>query len=122
MEGSWERMIQLCTRFLITHNMNNLNHLLQKQVVSDEVFMTVMAEAAHVLNTKPLPTVSNDPQDEQPLTPNHPLHLQSCPNLSPGIFEKEDMYCKKNGSKHNICPTCSGEDGEEVFACVTEKI
>ena len=54
-----------------------------------------MSEAANILNSKPLITVSDDPRDEHPLTSNHLLHLRPCPNLPPGIFGKEDMYCKR---------------------------
>ena len=87
MGGSWERMIRTVRKVL--------NHLLQEQVVSDEVLTTVMAEASNILNSRPLTTVSDDPRDEEPLTPNHLLHLRPCPNLPPGIFGKENMYCKK---------------------------
>ena len=87
MGGGWERITRSVRKIL--------NHLLQKQVVSDEFLTTVMSEAANILNSRPLTTVSDDPRDEHPLTPNHLLHLRPCPNLPPGIFGKEDMYCKR---------------------------
>ena len=46
-----------------------LNHLLQEQVVSDEVLTTVMCEAAEILNSRPLTAVSDGPRDGHPLTP-----------------------------------------------------
>ena len=87
MGGSWERMIRTVRKVL--------NHLLQEQAVSDEVLTTIMAEAANILNSRPLTIISDDPRDEHPLTPNHLLHLRPCPNLPPGIFGKEDMYCRR---------------------------
>ena len=33
--------------------------------------------------------------DEEPLTPNHLLQLRPCASLPPGIFEKEDLHCRR---------------------------
>ena len=32
---------------------------------------------------------------EQSLTPNHLLHLLPCPDLPPGIFDKDDLSCRR---------------------------
>lgn len=72
-----------------------LNVLLKEQVVNDEVLSTVMTEATNILNSRPLTRNSDDPTDEEPLTPNHLLQLRPCTNLPPGIFEKEDLYCRR---------------------------
>ena len=66
-----------------------------EQVVSDEVLSTVLAEVTNILNTRPLSRNSDSPLDEQPLTPNHLLHLRPCPSVPPGVFDKDDLSCKR---------------------------
>ena len=68
---------------------------LKEQVVSDEVLLTFMAEAVNIINSRPLTQNSNSQLDEQPITPNHLLHLRPTPSLPPGSFCKADMYCKR---------------------------
>ena len=72
-----------------------LKALLKEQVVNDEVLSTVMTEANNILNSRPLARNSDDPRDEEPLTPNHLLQLRPCTSLPPRIFEKEDLYCRR---------------------------
>ena len=63
--------------------------------MNDEMLRTVMSEVQAILNSRPLTPVSSDPKDLEPLTPNHLLLLRANPNLPPGIFTKEDTYCKR---------------------------
>ena len=87
MGGVWERMIRSVRQIL--------RAMLKEQIVSDEVLSTVMAEVVNILNSRPLSRNSDSPQDEQPITPNHLLHLRSCPSLPPGVFSKDDNSCKR---------------------------
>ena len=87
MGGPWERMIRSVRQIL--------RALLKEQVVCDEVLSTVLTEATNILNSRPLTRNSDDPMDEEPLTPNHLLKLRPCASVPPGIFEKEDMYCRR---------------------------
>ena len=80
MGGAWERMIKSVRQIL--------RALLNEQIVGHEVLVTVMAEAANILNSRPLTRNSDDPNDAAPLTPNHLLHLRPCSTLPPGIFTK----------------------------------
>ncbi|PFX12029.1 hypothetical protein AWC38_SpisGene24074 [Stylophora pistillata] len=57
---------------------------------------TVMREVEGILNGRPLSPVSNDPKDLEPLMPNHLLLLRASPNLSPGVFDTEELYSKKH--------------------------
>ena len=45
--------------------------VLNERTVSDEVLVTVFVEVTALLNDRPLTTVSTDPNDANPLTPNH---------------------------------------------------
>ncbi|XP_032235493.1 uncharacterized protein LOC116617159 [Nematostella vectensis] len=87
MGGAWERMVQTTKRVL--------KSLLNEQIVSDEVLLTVMAETVNIINSRPLTRNSDDIEDEMPLTPNHLLHLRPTPSVPPGVFGKEDMYCRR---------------------------
>ena len=94
MGGAWERMI--CSVRQI------LKAILKEQLVSDEVLSTVMAEVVNILNFRPLTRNSDSALDEQPLTPNHLLHLRPCPDLPLGIFDKMTSAVDVLGSKHSI--------------------
>ena len=85
--GAWERMIRSARQIL--------KAILKEQLVSDELLSTVTAEAVSILNSRPLTRNSDSPLDEQPLTPNHSLHLLPCPDLPPGIFHKDYLSSKR---------------------------
>ncbi|ELT96511.1 hypothetical protein CAPTEDRAFT_143088 [Capitella teleta] len=48
--------------------------------VTIEALLTIMAEVEKTLNDWPLWSLSNDPNDEQPLSPAHFLSLHSSPS------------------------------------------
>ena len=87
MAGPWERMIRSVRKIL--------RAILKEQVVCDEVLSTVLTKATNILNSRPLTRNSDDPMDEQPLTPNHLLQLRPCAGMPPGIFEMEDLHCRR---------------------------
>ena len=47
------------------------------------------------MNSQPITTVSSDPNDIEPLTPNHLLLLKSEVALPPGLFKKEDSLSRR---------------------------
>ena len=85
--GVWERMIRSTRQIL--------QALLKEQLVSDEVLMTVVAEATNILNSRPLTWNSDDALDDEALTPNHLLKLRSFKVLPPGIFDERDLHCQR---------------------------
>ena len=87
MGSAWERMIRPIRRIL--------KATLKEQLVNDEVLSTVMAEAVYIINSRPLTRNSHSHLDDQPLTPNHLLHLRPSAGLSPGIFNKYDLLCRR---------------------------
>ena len=55
-----------------------------------------MREVEAILNTRPLTTVSCEPDDLEPLTPNHILTAKSTVVLPPpGNFQKNDVYMRR---------------------------
>ena len=63
--------------------------------MSDEMFETVLSEVEAVINGRPITKVSDDPKDENALTPNHLLLLGSGCSFPPGVFCSNDMYRRK---------------------------
>ena len=70
MGGVWERMIQTAKRVL-------------------------KAEVVTIVNSRPLTHNSDSVSDDEPISPNHLLHLRPTPSLPPGVFVKGDLYCKR---------------------------
>ena len=85
--GTWERLIRSICR--------HLKSVCNEQILTDESLTTLMCEIESILNSRPLITVSDDPYDLKPLTPNHLLLLKPNGSLPPGVFDKRDSYSRK---------------------------
>lgn len=85
--GVWERIIRMVSKIL--------NAVLRQQCLDDEGFQTVLCEAEAILNDRPITRLSEDPNDLEPLTPNHILLMKGKPILPSGLFEKSDLYIKR---------------------------
>jgi len=90
MSGLWERQIKT-TRKMLAGLMEEYGHSLNK-----ESFQTLMCDVEAIINTRPLTTVSGEPDDLKPLTPNHILTTRSPVILPPpGQFQKNDVYMRR---------------------------
>ena len=85
--GAWERQIRSIKKVLAG--------VCSEQLLTDEALSTVLCEVECILNSRPLTTVSNDPQDLEPLTPNHLLLTKNDHILPPGLFDRNDLYSRK---------------------------
>lgn len=85
--GAWESMIRLVRKVLVS--------VLHLQTLTDETLVTVLCEAEAILNDRPITRVSEDPNDLEPLTPNHLLTLKRIPVLPPGLFDQKDQYVRR---------------------------
>lgn len=85
--GVWERLIRLVKKALTS--------VLKQQSLDDETLQTALCEVEAILNDRPITSVSNDPKDLEPLTPNHLLQLKTKATLPPGLFRKEDLYARR---------------------------
>jgi len=85
--GTWERCIRTIRKIL--------NALIKEQKLDDESLSTLMCEIEAIVNSRPITKASDDPQDLQPLTPNHLLLLRSGSQLPPGEFTSDDMYSRR---------------------------
>ena len=90
MGGVWERQIKT-TRKILAGLMEEYGHSL-----NEESFQTLMCEVEAIINSRPLTTVSGEPDDLEPLTPNHILTTKSTVILPPpGQFQKNDVYMRR---------------------------
>ncbi|XP_057687730.1 uncharacterized protein LOC130913275 [Corythoichthys intestinalis] len=85
--GVWERLIRMVRKVL--------ESVLHQQILDDEGLQTVLCEAEAILNSRPITTISEQPDDLEALTPNHILLLKGKPVLPPGLFEKKDLYIRR---------------------------
>lgn len=100
MGGVWERLIRSVK---VT-----LNAILYEQVSREEVLVTILAEVEHIINSRPLTKVSNDPRDCEALTPNH--FLIGSPSVSVNFHGHTAIHfiLGNNGAWHNTLPISFG--------------
>ena len=87
--GVWESLIRVVRKIMYS--------LLHEQVLhmDDEGLQTLLCEVENIMNSRPISSVSNNPDDLDALTPNHLLHLQPDRSLPCGIFSKSDCYVRR---------------------------
>ena len=87
--GVWEREIRSIR--------NVLNGVLNMQPIrmSDDGLNTLLCEVEAILNGRPLTALSDDPNDLEPLTPNHILLMRSGATFPPGLFASSDQYVRR---------------------------
>ncbi|KAL4008773.1 hypothetical protein ACER0C_002625 [Sarotherodon galilaeus] len=85
--GVWERLIKSVRKIL--------SATLKTQNLDEESLQTFLCETEAILNSRPITTPSNDPNDLEALTPNHLLLLKARPSLPPGLFQQEDIYARR---------------------------
>jgi len=87
MGGLWERMIRTVKKVL--------KSILGSTPLRDDVIETLFCEVECIVNGRPITSVSDDPFDLAPLTPNHLLLLRHGPPPLPGQFDGSDQYRKR---------------------------
>lgn len=87
MGGVWERQIRTVRKLI--------NALCKEQILNDEGLSTLMCLVKSIVNGRPITVVSSDPNDSEPLTPNHLLLLREGPVAPCDNFDKADKYCRK---------------------------
>lgn len=85
--GIWERQIRSARKIL--------SALVKEQSLTDDSLQTLLCEVESIINGRPITSVSDDPLDLEPLTPNHLLLMKNQPNFPPGIFNQDDLYTRK---------------------------
>ncbi|KAL0859420.1 hypothetical protein ABMA27_010599 [Loxostege sticticalis] len=83
MGGAWERLVKSVKTALTT--------VLHERSPTQEVLMTLLAEAEYTVNSRPLTHVSVSPEDPEALTPNHFLLGGSALSPTFGTFDESDL-------------------------------
>ena len=107
MSGVWERIIR-SIRKAMKAVLGSPSAL-----VGLETLRTVFAEVTSILNSRPICPSSDDPNDLEPLTPNHLLLQRRNLVVPPGVFAKEDLYSRKQCDTPSSLQIASGLDGFE---------
>ncbi len=88
MSGVWERLVKTVKRAL--------KAVLGEALVSDDVLATTLVEIEGIFNSRPVCKLSDDPRDEDVLTPNHFLMQRKVMNLPSGMFVDADRHSRKH--------------------------
>lgn len=96
MSGVWEQLIRSVR--------NTMKAILghPHALVAQETLRTVFAEGVRILNSRPLWPSSDDPNDQEPITPSHLLQQRQGMSLPPGAFQDEDLYSRKQWRRGQI--------------------
>ena len=86
--GPYERLVGSCKRALVA--------VLGGRSVNDEVLLTAMKEVASLLNGRPITRVSTDPNEPEPLTPNHFILGCHHPHVSPNVETAFDGLSRRH--------------------------
>lgn len=82
MGGAWERLVRSIK--------TALNATLNERHPREEVLHTLLLEAEHIVNSRPLTHLSENPEEEA-LTPNHFLLGRSCGATRIGSFQDDEL-------------------------------
>ena len=90
MGGVWERQIR-SVRNVLTATLRE-----HPTSLNDESFRTLLSEAECIVNSRPLTVDNLTDSTSLPLSPSNILTMKTRIVLPPpGIFQREDMYCRK---------------------------
>lgn len=90
--GAWERLVQSIKRVL--------DVILHEEAPRVETFRSLLLEAANVVNSRPLTHLAVEPDDPEPITPNH--FLIGGPNVATAP-NPEDVEPKATRRQWQIC-------------------
>ena len=83
-----------------------LNALCREQMLTEESLITLMCECEAIVNGRPITTVSSDPNDLTPLTPNSLLLMKNTASLPPGTFDVKDNYSRRRWRQTQYLADC----------------
>ena len=86
--GVWERVIRTLRQVLVAILSPNTR-------LTDDVLQTVFCQVENIINSRPITKCSDDAHDENPLTPNHLLMMQSNAAYPWGVVQKSDTYRRR---------------------------
>ena len=100
MSWVWERLIRSVRRSMKAV----IGH--PHAFLSKETLRTLFAVVVTILNSRPLCPSSDDPNDLEPLTPNHLLLQRRSLVIPPGMFTEEDLHSRKQWRRAQFLANC----------------
>ncbi|GBP48985.1 hypothetical protein EVAR_35606_1 [Eumeta japonica] len=88
MGGAWERLVRSVKTALAA--------TLRERSPREEVLHTLLLEAEHIVNSRPLTEVDVEPAEAEGLTPNHFLIGRSCGAAAAGHFDDNVLFGPAN--------------------------
>jgi hypothetical protein len=118
MGGCWERHIRSVRKIL--------KGLCNEQKLTDETLLTLLTQVEGIMNSRPITTVSDDPDCIEPLSPSQLLTLKR-PQVQPvDVFVKQDVYARRlagDGDKCSSWLDYFGKDGSaSTYPCSSVEI
>ena len=116
--GVWERQIR-SARSILSALLNQ-----HGKSLNDESLRTLIVEAEGIINSRPI--TCDNIGDVNSIVPLNPMQLLSMKTKivmpPPGIFQKEDMYCRKYWQQvQHICNEFWTQWKKEVFATLQSR-
>ena len=106
--GVWERQIR-SVRSALSTLIHERGHTLD-----DEYFRTLVTEVKWIINSRPLTVPLSDPEDLDPLTPDHiPTMKARVDMLSLGNLQKADLYLRQRWKRVQNISNVFRLDGEK---------
>ena len=90
--------------------------------IERETLPTLFAEAVDILNTRPLCSSSDDPNDFEALTPSHFLQQWQGLAIPPGVFEDSEISSRKQWKRGQVWLIISGLDGVPSLTTSKEEV
>ncbi|KAK2920518.1 hypothetical protein Q8A73_000003, partial [Channa argus] len=94
--GVWERLIRSVRKVL--------SATLKDQRLDEEGLQTLLCKVEAILNSWPITTPSDYPNNLEALTPNHLLLLKTQTSIPQGVFQEDDLYSCVDGDKSKYLP------------------
>jgi len=91
MGGVWESLVKIVKRALKT--------VITDRLLTDEALTTFLCEVESVVNSRPLTSISDDPNDFDAITPNHFIINRSNDNTPLGNFDDKDLDSRRKWRK-----------------------
>lgn len=98
-----------------------LSSVLCQQTLNDDGRTTTLCEVEAILNDGPITKLSDDPNDLEPLTPNHLLLLRGKPSFPPGVFTPQDQYGRRRWKQAEYLADLLEEMGPGVLTIAPAK-
>ena len=94
--GVWERLIRSVE--------DSFYAIIGSQILTDDIFNTILCEVQHFMNARPITTVSSSPDDLEALTANHFLLGRAYASMPPLQIQQPSRLSRQCNFAHKSQP------------------